>query len=431
MKRVLKHGLRLWRSKFARSVALVASGTAAAQVIGIAFSPIITRLYGPESFGILGTYLALLAILAPLAALSYPIAIVLPKHDNNAKGLVKLSLRLSFVTSGVVATVILFFEEPLLELLNIGEVGKFIWFVPLALLFSVWLAVAKQWAIRKKLFKLKAKVAVVNALLQNGFKSGIGLFAPFAWVLITIATLGSILNAVLYYLGFRKEPSSGGFQKEGALSQTQLAREYRDFAYFRTPQLLLNAASHSMPILMLTTLFGPAIAGFYTLGKMVLGAPVQLLGQSVAAVFYPKFNETILRGESGKKLLVDAGISLGVIGFVPFSLIFIFGPFIFGMVFGPEWVTAGEFARWLALSSFFSYLNRPSVAAIPVLRMQRFYLVFEITGVIIRLLSLVVAYVIFNTAVSAIIMFSLANVVLSLSLMFITLYAASKKGTIT
>jgi len=45
-------------SKFVRNVAIVATGTAGAQAITMAFSPINTRLYGPEAFGILGTFTA-------------------------------------------------------------------------------------------------------------------------------------------------------------------------------------------------------------------------------------------------------------------------------------------------------------------------------------------------------------------------------------
>lgn len=72
-------------------MAVVATGTAGAQAITMGFAPIITRLYGPEAFGLLGTFSAILAVLTPMAALTYPIAIVLPKDHADAKGLAKLS----------------------------------------------------------------------------------------------------------------------------------------------------------------------------------------------------------------------------------------------------------------------------------------------------------------------------------------------------
>ena len=78
------------RSSFLKSVILVASGTAGAQVINLLASPIITRMYGPDAFGLLGTFIAFLGVLTPIAALSYPLAIVLPSSDREAKDLLVL-----------------------------------------------------------------------------------------------------------------------------------------------------------------------------------------------------------------------------------------------------------------------------------------------------------------------------------------------------
>jgi O-antigen/teichoic acid export membrane protein len=97
---------RTYKSKFVRNVAVVASGTAGAQAITMAFSPIITRLYGPEAFGLLGTFMAIVAVVTPLAALSYPIAIVLPKEDIDARGIAKLS---AYIAVCIAALVLLLF----------------------------------------------------------------------------------------------------------------------------------------------------------------------------------------------------------------------------------------------------------------------------------------------------------------------------------
>ena len=84
------------KKPFVRNVTIVASGTAAAQAITMAFSPLITRIYGAEAFGLLGVFNALVSVVTPIAALTYPIAIVLPQEDTEAKGLVKLSSVIAF-----------------------------------------------------------------------------------------------------------------------------------------------------------------------------------------------------------------------------------------------------------------------------------------------------------------------------------------------
>ena len=142
--------LKLSKKPFVRNVATVATGTAAAQAIGIAFSPLITRLYGPEAFGLLGTFMALVAVLTPIAALCYPIAIVLPKKDEDARALVKLSFYISLGIALLVTILLLIGGDWLLAMVGAEAISAFKFLIPLNLLFAVWLQVAQQWLIRKK-----------------------------------------------------------------------------------------------------------------------------------------------------------------------------------------------------------------------------------------------------------------------------------------
>ncbi|WP_194756849.1 lipopolysaccharide biosynthesis protein [Aliidiomarina indica] len=398
-------------------MAIVASGTAIAQVITLLSAPIITRIYGPEAFGILGAFNALLVMTTPLAALSYPIAIVLPKNDRDALGLVLLSLKISLLTSLLVAFVFIVAKDAVLQMLNLAEVGDFIWLLPLAMVLSVLLATTTQWVVRKKLFSLKAKVAVAHAVLQNGLKISLGLIAPVFSMLITVATFGYAINAILFYFGIRRSKKGAVSNSDSPQnSQIVLAKDYNDFALYRTPQLIISAVGQGMPVLMLTALFGPAAAGFYALSRLVLGAPAQLIGQSVQTVFYPHFNETIRNGKSGLRLLIKSTASLMVVGILPFTIVIAIGPWLFSSVFGPDWQVAGEISQWLSVWMFFSLAARPAISAIPVLRLQGLFLFFEITFTLLRILSLYLAYITYGTLMSVIIWYALSNVLIYLTL---------------
>ena len=56
--RFLNKYSKLTRSPFARNTFTIASGTATAQLIPIIATPILSRLYFPEHFGLLGLYVA-------------------------------------------------------------------------------------------------------------------------------------------------------------------------------------------------------------------------------------------------------------------------------------------------------------------------------------------------------------------------------------
>ena len=152
---------------------MVASGTAGAQAIVIAFSPIITRLYGPEAFGILGTFMAIVAVITPIAALSCPIAIVLPREDSDARGIARLSAYIAVGVAALTALVLLIAGDHIVNLLQVQEVSSYIWLLPLVIIFAAWLQINEQWVIRKKLFGLKAldlENEKLRRLEERGFK---------------------------------------------------------------------------------------------------------------------------------------------------------------------------------------------------------------------------------------------------------------------
>src|SRR5690625_3719223 len=108
-----------FNNSFVRNVTILASGTAAAQVITMVLSPIITRLYGPEAFGLMGAFMAIVNIITPIAALTYPIAIVLPKRDQEAKGLIHLSLIITAVLSIISLILLALFNNQIINIFNL------------------------------------------------------------------------------------------------------------------------------------------------------------------------------------------------------------------------------------------------------------------------------------------------------------------------
>ena len=428
---MIAHAKRLTKSKFARNVAIVASGTAGAQAITMAFSPIITRLYGPEAFGVLGTFTAILAVLTPLAALSYPIAIVLPKRDSDALGLANLSLGIAVVMSLLAAMILTLFKAPIVNVFNLEAVESFILLLPLAMLFTAAMAVMSQWVIRKKLFKIKAKVAVLQALWLNLAKAGIGLLSPLSAVLVVLATAGSLIHALMLWVWVRKRTNSLIIKcdvKSLLLGNryVDLAGRYRDFAYYRTPQNVLNAVSQSIPILMLASFFGPAAAGFYALSKMVLGVPTELVGKSISSVFYPRFNEAVQNKENHFELLIKVTLSLALVGLLPFSLLIVFGPWIFSALFGSEWHVAGEYAQWMAIWAYFGFLNSPSVSAIQVLSLNKFFLLYEVFSVAGRASFMAIGCIVFESDFTAVALFSISAALFNALLVVIVMIACKK-----
>lgn len=263
----LKH---LSRSKFARNVAVVATGTAGAQAITMAFAPVITRLYGPEAFGLLGSFMAILGVLTPIAALTYPIAIVLPKSDTDAKSVAKLSALVALIVTTITAAVLLAAGGWIADALSLGAVAGFLLLIPLAMLFSAFQQIFTQWLIRKKQFRITAKVAVLQAFIMNSAKAGAGWFHPVGAVLIVIAVAGQALHALLLWTGIRSKETALPGNDESIGTLRELANRHKDFPLYRAPQIALNALTQGLPVLVLAGFFGPAAAGFFALTRSAL-----------------------------------------------------------------------------------------------------------------------------------------------------------------
>jgi len=424
---MLSKVLALRQRPFVRNVVIMASGTAAAQLISFVLTPVITRLYGPEAYGLMGVFMAIIQTIAPVAALTYPIAVVLPKRDEDAKGLMKLSWYISIGLAAAAGILLLLFNEPIAQIFQIGDVAPFLFLIPVVIIFSAFLQVTEQWLVRTKQFEIPAKASFLQSLLTQGSKAGIGLFFPAAAVLVVLTAAGNGVKALIMMLftNSTRAKSPNTVQEKGK-SLRNLAKRYQDFPMFRAPQVLLNGMSQNIPVFVLSSFFGPAAAGFYSIGRTVLSLPIQLIGKSVGDVFYPRITEAGNNNENLTRLITKTTFALAAVGIIPFGTIVIAGPWLFSFVFGSDWVTAGEYARWMAVWVFTMFISLPSIKALPVLAAQAFHLKYTILMIIIRTGALLFGYYVFGNDVVAVVFFSISAAMLSLGLIVITLKISSK-----
>ncbi|MCB2428071.1 lipopolysaccharide biosynthesis protein [Methylophaga pinxianii] len=397
----------LVKSRFVRNVAVLATGTVASQLVALIFVPFITRMYGPESYGLLGIFTSLLIILTPIVALSYPIAIVLPKKNQEAMTVTKLSLYIAVFMSGLILLIAILFGDVLLKLINAETISNFILLLPLAAFFAAFFQVTEQWSIRVNAFSLLAKAAFSQSLILNISKVLIGLFYPYAIILILTNIFGNLLHTFMLFIGLKKSTTIRHLGSTPCLAS--IAKKFYDFPLYRAPQVFINAISQSLPVLMLASFFGAAAAGFYVLGRTVMALPSQLIGKAVGDVFYPRINHAAEQGEDVYKIIVKATIALGLLGLIPFSMIIILGPELFGLVFGDEWSKAGEYAQWLSLMFYMNLINKPSVASIPVLGKQFGLVIYEIFSTGSKFIALYYAYTLYSNDLIAVMLFSIAG----------------------
>ena len=405
--------INLSKKTFIRNVLVVASGTAITQIISMAFTPIISRLYGPEAFGLFGSFLAITAVLTPVAALSYPVAIVLQKSDSDVRIIVRLSLYIALTFAGLSAIIFFLFGNWLSDILQLQEIRPFFWLIPLFLIFSAWLQINQQLLIRKQYFKLKAKLSVFQTIITHGAKSVVGLLNPVGAVLIILSTLGHAIHALLINIGLqRKSETMNRSTEQISFDEIKsIARKHYDFPLYRAPQLFITAISGSIPVLILTAFFGPASAGLYVMCKTILYKPTQLIGNSVGDVFYPTATKAANEKNQITTLIIKATMGLIVIGLPILAIIVFSGPSLFKLVLGHEWEEAGNYAQWISLWTFMVLIDKPTIRTLPIISAQGFYLLFTIISRTLSIIVFIIVAYLYNSAIIAIATLSLFYVV--------------------
>lgn len=409
--------IALARGPFARNVFAVASGTAAVQAITIAAAPLITRLYGPEAFGVQGIYMSILSVIAPIAALTYPVAIVLPSSAAVACIIAFLSFTISLSVSLLSLLIIVILPNNLRSLLNFDSIGASLYLLPVAIFFTGLHQTLSYWIIRLKKFPAGARNAVQAGILSNAAKITLGILAPFASSLIAVSSLTPVVQSALLWSSLKREQIIRPAEAKRLL---HIAHKFRSFPLYRAPEAMLSAFSVAVPILVLGT-YMPEAAGFYALARAVLKMPGTLLAKSVGDVLYPRYAEAANNRQKLIQLLWKSISALSLLCAVPFGVVILFGPYLFNLIFGSEWNIAGEYGRWIALWLYVNFTLSPANQIFTVAGRQKLFLFYRISSVIVTTAFLLIGLLAFKSDVAAVALYCISGAVMTITMFLMSL----------
>lgn len=351
-------GRFLPQSNFAKSVMTLMTGTGLAQLLPIALSPILTRLFTPQEFGVFALYGSICAILAVLVTGKYELAIVVPRHDSEAINLVAVTMLSSMTVSLLLLGVVLIWDAPIVRLLGHPEVQNWLYLVPFATSILGCYYALNYWANRCSRYKHMA----ISRVVQSGGSSAMQVVAGVSKVGLLGLILGQLLGQLLSTLYLAKSLpryERGLFRRISLKRMKCVACRHIGYPKFMVPGQAMSVGATEMPLLLLTVLFGAGIAGFYSLAQRVMAAPLSLVANAIGDVYRQRAaGEYASKGEC-------LGIFLGsfkrlvMFAFLPMLPVLLFGPWLFAFVFGDAWRAAGEIASLLSVLVFFQTLSSP------------------------------------------------------------------------
>jgi O-antigen/teichoic acid export membrane protein len=169
-----------------------------------------------------------------------------------------------------------------------------------------------------------------------------------------------------------------------------------------------------LPIILLSALFNPVVSGFYAKALYLLLLPTLIIGQSIGQVF---FQESAAQMADGMNLavLVEAVLSrVIIIGFLPFALLAIIGPELFGLFLGARWTESGVYVQILAPQVCLSLAAGSIATLFWTLAKQELDLLSQGLGLILRTGILIYGGLLWHDARLTLIVFTASNALILL-----------------
>lgn len=415
-----------------RGVAVLGSGTAVAQLISIVTAPIITRLYTPSDMGVLAVYSSVLAIVGIGATLRYEFAYALPRDNEDAINLFGLSLMLLCITTTVLALILLFGRNLLMNIFDLGALEQYIWFLLIGFFGMGLYTTLNYWAVRQRDYGRITYTKINQGIGGSVCKILLGIlsFGPIGLIIGQIVSQVAGITTLARAM-WKKEKER--FKAISLSRMLSVAKEYKSFPVFNFPASIVNTIALQLPPLMLLALYDSRVVGLYSLAHMVVVLPGSLISGSMGQAYLGEASKMVReRSRELRSMYVRTLKHLSIVAVPLIGIPALCAPFIVPFIFGEAWVEAGWYCWPLAVMVIANFVISPT-SHLQLYGYNRWALVWDITrfcGVVsgFYVSQLLGATVIFTIAIYAIIMVALYLVLVFLNLEAISRFTSKITG---
>jgi O-antigen/teichoic acid export membrane protein len=397
------------RNDLVRGALTLVAGTGAAQLIVIAASPILTRIYPVEDYGSFAVVTSVLAIILSVVSLRYEYAIPLPEDDVAAANVLALCVAVTISMSVGSALVLWLMGPVILQWFGAGQIGGSIVFVAVGALGGGIVTAFISWAVRSKNYSEIAANRLTQGVTQAGTQIGLGLLGwgtlGLFFGMIAAAVAGSTR---LVRSAWRTDPHS--LRSVSITGIRAAAKRYRRFPLFSAPSALINTVGLETPLLLIVLLYGTYVGGQFALAQRVIGLPIALVAAAIGQAYFAEAARRMRERPAELKSLfvrTTRTLALGAIG--PFGLAMVLSPLLFGVIFGSNWVDAGVYIAAMAPWYYLQFVTSSTGQTLDVLERQDLHLVREVLRVGLLASSILAAAVLNLGSLGAIVALSVGG----------------------
>jgi O-antigen/teichoic acid export membrane protein len=367
---------RLWKEN--SSYALAAGSGVIAPAIGLVAAPILTRLYSPAEFGVLGSFAAILAAALSVANLRYDAAVPLPKSDEEAYSLAMAAIRIGIGASVVITLLFIGFAPVIFDAGMTKALMPNVWWLPIAVILAATTQVLTQFAVRRGAFGELATARLVQGVTGPAVQVAAGV-AGIGVVGLLIGQAASQSGGLLRLWrsaravreNFSSVPPSG-----------PLLKRYERFPRIALLPAFLNAFGLQLPILVIGQMHGLAAAGLIALVLRIMGTPINIFSSAGTQVLLSEGARVRREGGATSQLLKQ-NLRRQMLVYAPIFAATPLLPWLFPKLFGANWADAGRYAVLLVPALLLGGMMGPSGVMLDVYERQDLHLIREVMRVTI------------------------------------------------
>lgn len=371
-------------SSYKKNVLTMVGARVIAQAIPILLTPLLTRIYSPEEFGVFAVYSTIASFVAMISNGRYCLSIILPKSKEKAQTLVLISSLFTIFTGILFFVILIFIGKNFFSALNIETISQYTPFLIATIIFVGLYEALFYYGLREKMYKILAVNIIIQASILILLRLSVGYLGYTGIGLIISHLVSYFVSYILLFFESKIQIDMKDLRK----NSKQLLSKYVNFPRFSLLSDILSTLTNNSPNIFLNKIFGSTSAGYFSISDKVLGSPIWFVTSSVGDVFKQEASEQYRNGGNCITVFMKTSKALFLIGIIPFLLIFLFVPALVPFLFGENWAPAGEYIRIFAVMYFSSFVVNPVSYIIFIVNKQIHGILFQV----IKLISIIIAF---------------------------------------
>lgn len=361
-------------------------------IIGISLitTPLLTRSFPPNAYGILGVLTTIASMLSSFASLNYIDALPLATTNDERRDLFTLSSLILILSTATLSILGFFYAEPIASTFGQPALVYFLPLLPLVFMGSALKQFLDTLLSCQRQYGAVAARNVLESVLTRAVQLGI------CAVGYNGSTFGLLFGTLIGTYAAAVAAGLNSVTQTLRMTQTSLklssllsvASKHRKFPLVTLWTDTINAVTFGLPTMVLAKSASVTQVGLYTMAYSIVSLPASMFGAAASRVFYIECADLLARGQPTAETTDRLMRLLAMLTPFPLASVLYLGPLLFEVVLGAHWREAGSYAQILMPFVATMVFSSPLVGAFQSLGRQGEWFLWNLLLLGVRFTSL-------------------------------------------